>query len=393
MMRKDWKCYKLEEICEFISGLWTGKKPPFVTVGVIRNTNFTKECNLDDSDIAYIDVEEKSFLKKQLKKGDIIIEKSGGSDKQPVGRAILFNLEGDFSFSNFTTALRIKDIDLVYPQYLHKGLVAHYIHGETKVMQSNTTGIRNLDITRYKNLLIFVPSLLEQKAIVAELDKLNEILAKKREQLKELDRLGQAIFYDMFGDPILNEKNWEMVPFSYVGTFGRGVSKHRPRNAEELLGGTVPLIQTGDVARANMYITEYVSTYSEFGVAQSKIWKSGTLCITIAATIGKCAILTFDACFPDSVVGFVANSRVCTEYVYYIFGSIQNVLEENAPAVAQKNINLATLKALRIPLPPLDTQKEFVNKILRVEKQKQKIKQSIVEVQQLLDYTMNKYFG
>jgi len=274
---------------------------------------------------------------------------------------------------------------LGYIKYVLQSLnLAHFASG---------AAIPHIYFKDYGECTVLIPPLSEQESIVAELDKLNEILAKKQEQLKELDRLGLAIFYDMFGDPILNEKNWEMVPFSYVGTFGRGVSKHRPRNAEKLLGGTVPLIQTGDVARANMYITEYVSTYSEFGVAQSKIWKSGTLCITIAATIGKCAILTFDACFPDSVVGFVANSRVCNEYVYYIFGSIQGVLEENAPAVAQKNINLATLNALKIPLPPLDAQKEFVNKILRIEKQKQKIKQSIVEVQQLLDYTMNKYFG
>lgn len=245
----------------------------------------------------------------------------------------------------------------------------------------------------YGECSILVPSLSEQMSIVIELGKLNEILSKKREQLKELDCLAQAIFYDMFGDPILNEKGWEMVPFNYVGTFGRGVSKHRPRNAEELLGGTMPLIQTGDVARANMYITQYVSTYSELGVAQSKVWKPGTLCITIAATIGKCAILTFDACFPDSVVGFIANSKVRNEYIYYIFGCIQTILEENAPAVAQKNINLATLNALNIPLPPLNIQKKFADKISEIDKQKQKIKQSIIDVQQLLDYTMNKYFG
>lgn len=392
-MREGWNYHKLGEICEFITGLWTGKKPPYITVGVIRNTNFTKDCNLDDRDIAYISVEEKSYLKKKLKKGDIIVEKSGGSDKQPVGRAILFDLDGDFSFSNFTTALRIKDINIISPQYLHKILVAYYMRGETKAMQSNTTGIRNLDFTRYKTLAISIPSASVQKSIVAELDKLNEILSKKREQLKELDCLAQAIFYDMFGDPILNEKGWEMVPFNYVGTFGRGVSKHRPRNAEELLGGTMPLIQTGDVARANMYITQYVSTYSELGVAQSKVWKPGTLCITIAATIGKCAILTFDACFPDSVVGFIANSKVRNEYIYYIFGCIQTILEENAPAVAQKNINLATLNALNIPLPPLNIQKKFADKISEIDKQKQKIKQSIIDVQQLLDYTMNKYFG
>mgnify|MGYP006394762223 CR=1 FL=1 len=82
----------------------------------------------------------------------------------------------------------------------------------------------------------------------------------------------------MFGDPVLNEKGWELKTLPELGEFGRGVSKHRPRNAPELLGGKYPLIQTGDVANANLYITDYESTYSEEGFKQSKMWKAGTLC-------------------------------------------------------------------------------------------------------------------
>ena len=145
---------------------------------------------------------------------------------------------------------------------------------------------------------------------------------------------------------------------------------------------------------AGMYITKYNSTYSELGLSQSRLWPSGTLCITIAATIGKCSILTFDSCFPDSVVGYIVDSD-CTnnEYIFYIFGSLQKILEENAPAVAQKNINLKILNDLLIPLPPLALQQAFASKIEAIEKQKALIKKSIEEVETLFNSRMDLYFN
>src|ERR1700749_4359906 len=104
----EWKSRTLEELCDFGNGLWTGKKPPFIHVGVIRNTNFTKEGKLDDSDIAFLNVEQSQFLKRKLQYGDIILEKSGGGPKQPVGRVALFDKESwEYSLSNFPSALRI----------------------------------------------------------------------------------------------------------------------------------------------------------------------------------------------------------------------------------------------------------------------------------------------
>lgn len=245
----------------------------------------------------------------------------------------------------------------------------------------------------YSKCQISVPPFDEQSRIVAELDLLTGIIDKQNAQLKELDNLAQAIFYDMFGDPIENPKGWEVKKLESLGDLGRGVSKHRPRNAPELLGGTMPLIQTGDVANANYLIRDYASTYSELGVAQSKVWPKGTLCITIAATIGKCAILDFEACFPDSVVGFTPNNFVDRTYIYFIFCNMQKMLEDFAPGVAQKNINLAILNSLLVPLPPLALQQSFAEKIQSIEKQKESIRASIADTQKLLDYTMDKYFG
>jgi type I restriction enzyme S subunit len=149
-----------------------------------------------------------------------------------------------------------------------------------------------------------------------------------------------------------------------VGTLDRGVSKHRPRNAPVLLGGGYPLVQTGDIANSGGYLTKFESTYSEVGLKQSRLWPRGTLCITIAANIGHTAVLGFDSCFPDSVVGFLPSGEVTVEFVQHWLGFVQKELEETAPQFAQKNINLAILRGLQIPVPPLELQEDFSRIVL-----------------------------
>lgn len=140
----NWLITSLSDICDNINGLWTGKKPPFVRVGVIRNANFTKDFRLDYSKIEYIEVEEKSFEKRHLLNGDIIVEKSGGSDKNPVGRAILYEVvDKQFSYSNFTMALRIRNHSCVYSKFLYYYLMAVYLRGDMRMLQTQTTGLHD----------------------------------------------------------------------------------------------------------------------------------------------------------------------------------------------------------------------------------------------------------
>ena len=171
MSKWEWK--KLGEVCDSINGLWKGKKEPLIKVGVIRNTNFTKNCKLDlnPSKLEFLDVEKKQYDKRKLQFGDLIVEKSGGSEKQPVGRVVLFEeKEGEYSFSNFTSVLRIKNDDEIECHFLHLQLYKLYLDGVTKQMQSATTGIHNLDFDQFKDLSIGIPPLSEQKRIVKFLD-------------------------------------------------------------------------------------------------------------------------------------------------------------------------------------------------------------------------------
>ena len=170
----------------------------------------------------------------------------------------------------------------------------------------------------------------------------------------------------MFGDPATNPNRWPLRQFGDVGSLDRGKSRHRPRDASVLYDGPYPFIQTGDVANSGGRIQSYTSTYSEAGLAQSKLWSAGTLCITIAANIAKTGVLEFDACFPDSVVGFVPSDLVRVGFVQAWLGFLQPTLEANAPQAAQKNINLEILRALPIPVPPTDLQDGFVDRCERL---------------------------
>lgn len=163
-------------------------------------------------------------------------------------------------------------------------------------------------------------------------------------------------------------EGWEWARFPELGEFGRGKSKHRPRNDPRLFNpGKYPLVQTGEVARADQVISEYHSKYSEEGLAQSKMWPEGTLCITIAANIADTAMLGFDACFPDSVVGFVPSPIIGnTEYFLAFMATARARLLEFAPATAQKNINLEILSSVLIPIPPVREMKEIVSRIIEL---------------------------
>jgi type I restriction enzyme S subunit len=159
-------------------------------------------------------------------------------------------------------------------------------------------------------------------------------------------------------------KGWVWATLSQLGELNRGKSKHRPRNAPHLYGGHYPFVQTGDIKSATGVIREYRQTYSEEGLKQSRLWPKGTLCITIAANIADTTILGFDACFPDSIVGFISESEnVDTRFIEYFFRTAKENIERFAPATAQKNINLEILNDVAIPLPSVSEQQAIINEI------------------------------
>lgn len=150
---------------------------------------------------------------------------------------------------------------------------------------------------------------------------------------------------------------WKEYKLSELGSLQRGRSRHRPRYAYHLYGGKYPFIQTGEIREAKKYITKFDQTYSEEGLKQSRLWPKGTLCITIAANIAELAILSFDACFPDSVLGFIPDkSKIDLDFIYYTLTHFQRELKHIGEGSVQDNINLGTFENIFFPTPPLPEQ-------------------------------------
>ena len=157
--------------------------------------------------------------------------------------------------------------------------------------------------------------------------------------------------------------SWILQRLDQLGYLSRGRSRHRPRDAAHLYGGNYPFIQTGDVKHAGLYITEYQQTYSEAGLEQSKIWPAGTLCITIAANIADTAILSFDACFPDSVIGFIPDKqKTDSRFIKYLFdATIQRQVQQFTQGAAQDNLSQEKLLSITFRVPNVDKQKRITS--------------------------------
>ena len=145
---------------------------------------------------------------------------------------------------------------------------------------------------------------------------------------------------------------WEYKTLDQLGTVSRGKSKHRPRNDPKLFGGKYPFVQTADVKNADYYITKYSDTYNESGLAQSKLWDEGTLCITIAANIADTGVLAFPACFPDSIMGFVPFEGVAnTRFIKYCFDRLQRDCKQISQGTAQDNLSWEKLSTIKFCIP------------------------------------------
>lgn len=229
------------------------------------------------------------------------------------------------------------------------------------------TAQKNLDVPAFRALPLFVPdSIVEQKRIVGLLDEAFESLATAKTNTEKNLQNSRALFDSHLQAVFMQEGDgWKKKTLNEIATtFGRGRSQHRPRNEPKLYGGKYPFVQTGDIRNANHFITEYSQTYSEMGLRQSKLWPKGTICITIAANIAETAILGFDACFPDSVIGVVANPKEAeVGFIEYLLQSFKARIQAMGKGSAQANINMGTFENERFPFPSVAEQKKIVAKL------------------------------
>ena len=356
-------------------------KYPLAKVGDISRGGRSGEAVLSSADHFVDEIDLERLRAKPIPAGSVLFAKIGEAIRQNhrviAGCPLLID-------NNAMAAIPGPEIESRYLYYFLRTVDFYRIASATTV-----PALRKSELERIGVPLFALP---EQRRIAEVLDRAEALRAKRRAALAQLDTLTQSIFLDLFGDPVVNPKHWPLKKFSEIGTLDRGVSKHRPRNSPELLGGKHPLVQTGEVANCDGYIRSYNSTYSDLGLRQSKMWPAGTLCITIAANIAKTGILTFDACFPDSVVGFRAEDAATVEFARTWLSFLQKTLEDNAPESAQKNINLAILRDLDVPLPPIELQLEFAHRIAAVDKLKSAHRASLAKLDALFASLQHRAF-
>ena len=232
---------------------------------------------------------------------------------------------------------------------------------------------------RFKTIPTIIPSISEQSAIVHYLDyidrRIRRYIRAKQKLIKLLEEQKQAIIHQAVTrglDPKVKLKpsgvewlgeipeHWEVRRVKQISQILRGKFTHRPRNDPAFYDGPYPFIQTGEVARAVKVITSFRQTLNERGLAISKMFPRGTLVMTIAANIGDVAVLDFEACFPDSVVGFVPRNFVERDFLYYVFCAMKPELLCEAPVNTQGNLNVDRIGSRAIGLPPLTEQREIV---------------------------------
>lgn len=366
-----------------LSGEWGTDDETGNGVPVIRTTNFTNEGVVNYKDVVTRTINKKNIEEKFLRKGDIIIEKSGGSDKFPVGRVIYFDgKENTYLFNNFTGLLRVKNQEVWYPRYVFYSLFDNYKRGGTRAFENKTTGLHNLKIDDYIfRYEVAEIDIAEQMFICDLLDKLYGIIKLRMEELQLLDDLIKARFVEMFGDVKYGIERWGGKPFKDIAI--NLDSKRKPvKDADrKKMQGIYPYYgATG--------IVDYVNDYRQDGE------------FLLISEDGKALELR------SKPIAFLASGKIwinnhahvqqCTDEcnIIYLMYHI-NFMDVSiwVTGIDQKKLNRANLNTIPIALPPIELQKQFADFVKQVDKSKVKVQKSLDETQCLFDSLMQKYFG
>ncbi|WP_439588293.1 restriction endonuclease subunit S [Hydrogenophaga sp.] len=366
-MTHYWRTATLGDLTQFINGLWKGEDPPFVRAGVIRNTNFTKEGALDDTDIAYLEVEAKKYQKRRLQFGDLVLEKSGGGPKQPVGRVVLFDkTEGEFSFSNFTAAIRILDPTELDSKFLHKFLHWVYISGRTEAMQSHSTGIRNLNGDAYKAIKVTYPLLEEQRRIVAILDNAFEGIATAKANAEKALLNGRKLFESALAQVF--SADWSRVRIEDAcQSVMDCVNKTAPTVSEAT---PYKMIRTTNVRNGvvSLAAVNYVSEDVYKAWTRRQVPLRGDVILTREAPMGEVGILDSDELvfLGQRLVSYRAEpTKLDARFLLYALQSepLQRQIHAKASGSTVQHMRVPDSKNLQLPLPGLSQQREAVAKL------------------------------
>ncbi len=368
-VKAAWTSAPLRSLCEFHNGLWKGKKGPFETATVIRNTNFTLDGRIDLSDVAVLEVDARQLAKRRLQKNDIIIEKSGGGPKQPVGRVVLFDLDVDekYSFSNFTSAIRVVKPSEIDPAFLHRVLYWWYTSGRTEAIQSHSTGIRNLDFNAYKDLVVPLPPLEEQKRIVAILDKafaaLDRARALAEANLADAQELRENTLESVFR--ALVRPDW-IMPLANAVHSECKLSYGIVQPGDDVDGG-LPIVRPVDLKTRVITLNtlKRIAPERAEGYARTQL-VGGELLLCVRGSTGEVSVASESLAGCNVTRGIVPirfdTTRVLPEFAFFQFRSrfVRDQIAAKTYGAALMQINIKDLRELDFVVPPVSEQRKAI---------------------------------
>jgi len=365
---------KLGEVIEKpISGEWgEGEGETYV----LRTTNFRNDGSLNFENVVRRNISEKKIREKSLKPGDCIIEKSGGGPSQPVGRVVYFdNPNGIYLCNNFTSIVRPKAD--VYPKYLFWYLFNNHLIGNTLSYQNKTTGIINLQLERYvSESYIPLPPLATQQRIADILDKADALRRKDQALLQKYDELAQAVFVEMFGDPVKNEKGWEVKFLRDCFSSKPRIGTIKPVTSD----GTIKVVRVSEIGKLNINLEKSKKVIIEKNEKERYLLQENDIVLARAIGsidhLGKASLvknLKEDVVFDSHVMRLQFNQKLLNSYFFYTWlqspGGRKIFLENSSQTAVQFNINAEQISRIKIAVPPINIQCKFEKSILDIYQQ------------------------
>ena len=377
-----------------LSGEWGIDDETGIGIPVLRTTNFTNDGIVDYSNVITRTIIKKNIADKFLRKGDIIIEKSGGSDNQPVGRVVYFNNdENKYLFNNFTGLLRVKDTTKWLPKYIFYSLFANYQSGGTRRYENKTTGLHNLQTDFYvKDFEIKEISYSGQIEICKLFDKITDLIDKRKKQLEKLDELVKSRFIELFGDCELTHPQESWVTIKEIGTVVGGATPKTDH--DEYWDGSYRWITPAELDADSGYIYDSVRKLTKAGVESCSLQEMpvGTVILSSRAPIGKVAIAGNTFYCNQGFKNIICKEGITPRYLYTVLLLNVEYLNSLGRGATFKEISKGIVESIRIPVPSMERQEQFAAFVEQADKSKFEIKQSLEKLELLKKALMQKYF-
>ena len=395
MMKQGWEIKKVGDCFESIKNGANIKQERGATGIPITRIETLSGGVFNRDRLGYANIlSSEKYISYVLDDGDLLL--SHINSKTYIGRTVVYNKQGNEEIIHGMNLLRLKVIrKILSPYYAYYCFKSDLFRNQVASYRKDAVNQSSIPVTDLKKINIPIPPLSEQEKIVAELDCLSAIIEKKKQQLKEYDALAQSIFYEMFGNPIDNEKGWEVKKLGEEFEISSGGTPNT-KNTLYWEDGDISWIGSNmchnDIIYQNdgKYITNEGLEHSS-----AKMYQDGYVIVAlVGATIGKTALLKFPTTTNQNVAGInvPSNRNYTSEYVFYLIQNLYGLFQSIGNGKF-KMANLSFIRSLPLIVPPLTLQQEFASKIEAIEKQKELIKQSIAETETLYNSRMDYYFG